>query len=46
MLNKIPILAAAGVAALTVATLAQNDWKTYGNDPGHARFSTLTQITV
>src|SRR5215813_2589890 len=24
---------------------AQNDWRTYGNDPGHARFSTLTQIT-
>jgi glucose dehydrogenase len=24
---------------------AQNDWKTYGNDPGHTRFSTLAQIT-
>jgi quinoprotein glucose dehydrogenase len=23
----------------------QNDWQTYGNDPGHRRFSTLTQIT-
>src|SRR3954462_9966825 len=31
---------------LTAATLAQHDWTTYGNDPGHARFSTLTQITA
>jgi competence ComEA-like helix-hairpin-helix protein len=23
----------------------QNDWRTYGNDAGHTRFSTLTQIT-
>jgi quinoprotein glucose dehydrogenase len=30
---------------LTVALSAQNDWRTYGNDPGHQRFSTLTQIT-
>jgi len=30
---------------VTAGTLAQSDWKTYGNDPGHARFSTLTQIT-
>ena len=30
---------------VTAAMLAQQDWKTYGNDPGHARFSTLTQIT-
>jgi len=33
------------VLLLTAAGFAQNDWKTYGNDPGHARFSTLTQIT-
>jgi glucose dehydrogenase len=33
------------VVCATVATLAQNDWKTYGNDSGHARFSTLAQIT-
>ncbi len=32
------------VCAGTVA-LAQNDWRTYGNDPGHMRFSPLTQIT-
>ena len=33
-------------AALTAggALTAQTDWKTYGNDPGHQRFSTLTQI--
>jgi glucose dehydrogenase len=31
--------------ALSVTTIAQNDWKTYGNDAGHSRFSTLTQIT-
>jgi quinoprotein glucose dehydrogenase len=36
---------AAVVMLLTAALLAQNDWKTYGNDAGHARFSTLTQIT-
>src|SRR2546428_167332 len=30
---------------LGVALYGQNDWKTYGNDPGHMRFSTLTQIT-
>jgi len=36
----------AGVAALTTAAFAQNDWKTYGNDAGHTRFSTLTQITA
>jgi quinoprotein glucose dehydrogenase len=28
-----------------VAMYSQNDWRTYGNDPGHRRFSTLTQIT-
>jgi quinoprotein glucose dehydrogenase len=28
------------------AVLAQRDWRTYGNDPGHQRFSTLTQITT
>src|SRR6476660_2312940 len=33
------------VACLTAATLAQNDWKTYGNDPGHTKCSTLMQIT-
>jgi quinoprotein glucose dehydrogenase len=33
------------VVALAVTAIAQNDWKTYGNDAGHARFSTLTQIT-
>jgi quinoprotein glucose dehydrogenase len=30
---------------MTAATSAQTDWRTYGNDPGHQRFSTLTQIT-
>ena len=30
---------------LTAATFAQNDWRTYGNDPGHTKYSTLTQIT-
>jgi glucose dehydrogenase len=32
-------------ACMSIMALAQNDWKTYGNDPGHTRFSTLTQIT-
>jgi len=39
------LIAVACAALLTAGTLAQNDWKTYGNDPGHTRFSTLTQIT-
>jgi quinoprotein glucose dehydrogenase len=38
-------LAIAGIIGVTAVTLAQNDWKTYGNDPGHTKFSTLTQIT-
>ena len=38
-------LAVLCVVALAVTTIAQNDWKTYGNDAGHTRFSTLTQIT-
>jgi glucose dehydrogenase len=33
------------LACLTASALAQNDWKTYGNDPGHTKFSTLAQIT-
>ena len=33
------------MVGLAVAALAQNEWRTYGNDAGHARFSTLTQIT-
>src|SRR6266540_6807657 len=36
---------AVSVVGLTAGTLAQNDWRTYGNDPGHTRFSTLAQIT-
>jgi quinoprotein glucose dehydrogenase len=39
------LTAAACMACLTVGMTAQNDWRTYGNDPGHTRFSTLTQIT-
>src|SRR6266508_1354718 len=27
-----------------VALTAQTDWRTYGHDPGHQRFSPLTQI--
>lgn len=38
-------LAVLCVVALAATTIAQNDWKTYGNDAGHTRFSTLTQIT-
>jgi glucose dehydrogenase len=32
-------------ACMSIVALAQNDWRTYGNDPGHTRFSTLAQIT-
>jgi quinoprotein glucose dehydrogenase len=44
-MNKRIGLAFLCVVALAVTTIAQNDWKTYGNDAGHTRFSTLTQIT-
>jgi glucose dehydrogenase len=45
------VLAFGTAAALSAAAIAQtaqsaqNGWATYGNDPGHQRFSTLTQIT-
>jgi glucose dehydrogenase len=39
------LLGLACAVCITAGTVAQNDWKTYGNDPGHTRFSTLTQIT-
>jgi glucose dehydrogenase len=45
MAYKRALLSVACVVALAAATFAQNDWKTYGNDPGHTRFSTLGQIT-
>src|SRR6266540_3122891 len=45
MRDKRLLLAFACVVCVTAATFAQNDWKTYGNDPGHTRFSTLAQIT-
>jgi len=35
----------AAAIGLSFAASAQNEWRTYGNDPGHTRFSTLTQIT-
>ena len=41
-----PCLLALGCAvSVGAAVIAQNGWATYGNDPGHTRFSTLTQIT-
>jgi len=39
------LLGLACALILTAVTFAQNDWKTYGNDPGHTKFSTLAQIT-
>jgi glucose dehydrogenase/cytochrome c5 len=45
MAYKRPLLAFGLAIGVTVLTFAQNDWKTYGNDPGHTKFSTLTQIT-
>jgi glucose dehydrogenase len=45
MLDKRLFVALACALGVTVGTFAQSDWKTYGNDPGHARFSTLGQIT-
>lgn len=44
-MNKRFLAALATVATVTAAISAQTDWRTYGNDPGHQRFSTLTQIT-
>jgi glucose dehydrogenase len=45
MPHRRALLVFACVLSVTAATFVQNDWRTYGNDPGHARFSTLTQIT-
>jgi quinoprotein glucose dehydrogenase len=45
MAFKRPLLAVAFLIVVTAIAFAQNDWKTYGNDPGHTKFSTLTQIT-
>ena len=39
------LVAGACAASLVAGLTAQNDWKTYGNDQGHSKFSTLTQIT-
>ena len=39
------VLASLASRRALVVGVAQNGWKTYGNDPGHTRFSTLTQIT-
>jgi glucose dehydrogenase len=44
-MNKRLLLVVGCAVSVSAAGLAQNDWKTYGNDPGHTRFSTLTQIT-
>ncbi|HEY3159278.1 MAG TPA: PQQ-binding-like beta-propeller repeat protein [Vicinamibacterales bacterium] len=39
------LLALASAAYVTAVISAQTEWRTYGNDAGHQRFSTLTQIT-
>jgi quinoprotein glucose dehydrogenase len=44
-MHKTVFVAAAAAACATMAMSAQTDWRTYGNDPGHQRFSTLAQIT-
>jgi glucose dehydrogenase len=45
MRSKRRFVAIAGALCFGAGVLAQTDWQTYGNDPGHLRFSTLTQIT-
>jgi len=42
---RMKLLVLACAMGVTTAISAQTDWRTYGNDPGHQRFSTLTQIT-
>lgn len=44
-MNKRFLIGLGCAACVSAAALAQNDWKTYGNDPGHTRYSTLSQIT-
>lgn len=44
-MKKSLVLALGCTLSVSVATLAQYDWPTYGNDSAHTRFSTLTQIT-
>src|SRR3954464_10484116 len=45
MSDKRPLVVVASLIVVTASVIAQNDWKTYGNDAGHTKFSTLTQIT-
>ena len=44
-MSKRLLMALAAAAYVTVALSAQSEWRTYGNDPGHQRFSAITQIT-
>ena len=44
-MQKHLIAALGGLIVVTAALSAQNDWRTYGSDSGHQRFSTLGQIT-
>jgi quinoprotein glucose dehydrogenase len=44
-MDKRLCLLAGILAGLAGATYAQTDWRFYGNDAGHTRFSSLTQIT-
>jgi quinoprotein glucose dehydrogenase len=44
-MRSAPIVTVVTVVTFVALVRAQNEWRTYGNDPGHARFSALTQIT-
>ena len=35
-----------GLAVVAVQAIAQNDWPSYGRDPGAQRYSPLTQINA
>jgi len=35
-----------GLAAIVPVAIAQNDWPSYGRDPGARRYSPLTQINT
>jgi quinoprotein glucose dehydrogenase len=45
MRGKRLLIGFACAVCVTAVAFAQSDWKTYGNDPGHTKFSALAQVT-
>ena len=45
-MKKLLIAAAAGTVLWSSSLSGQNNWASFGQDPGGTKFSTLTQITT